>query len=351
MAYAFKCGQVMRHFLRWAGFLVPYMFLLLPINSVQAAASGGLFVLHSAYAPNFDPDLLKQSYLRGIALQIGWRDIEPQEGQYQWQRIDEMVAIAQREKKMVTIHILPLRPPEWLFAAGAQAFSFTVNNPDSPQSGRTVREVVPWDAVYLAKWANMLKHFGERYNANPSVFAVSVTAPMPEMVLPGSYPQHTEAYQRISGIYNRTAYLAAWKKMIAAYQEFFPDKYKFIAPGIVLDDYQFCDEVVQYGYQKFGKKLMVFNAGLRAVLPAVFPPMVHIYSLLKEYGGKSNLGFQTIWSATNDPRNRLQGSLKDTLNNAVQMGASYVEVYEADVKNPALQAELVSAARALRDLH
>lgn len=334
------------HYFKIHQFLMVGLLALLPAQAAQAAG-GGIFILHSAYAQNLDAELLKRSYIRGVALQIGWRDVEPQEGQYQWERIDGLIALAQREQKLVTIHLLPLRPPEWVFNAGAQEFSFTVNFPDSPQYGRTVREVVAWDAVYLAKWTNMVKQFGARYNTNPAVFAVSVTAPMPEMILPGSFPRNTEAYQRISRMYDRSVYLAAWKEMIDVYQEFFPGKYKILAPGIVFDDYRFGDEVVQYAYQRFGKKLFVFNAGLRAVLPTAFPPMEHIYSLLKEYGQKSNLGFQTIWSATDDPRNRMQGSFKSVLDNAVKLGASYLEIYEVDVKNPALQADLLWVSGAL----
>lgn len=337
----------MIHYFKMSLLLMVGLLTLSPVQAAPTAAGGGMFILHSAYAPSLDAELLRRPYIRGVALQIGWRDVEPQEGQYQWGRIDDVLALAQREHKLVTIHILPLRPPEWIFNAGAQEFSFTINFPGSPQYGRTVREVVPWDAVYLAKWRNMVKQFGARYNSNPAVFAVSVTAPVPEMVLPGSFPRNTEAYQRISGMYDRSVYLAAWKKMIDIYQEFFPGKYKFLAPGIVFDDYQFADEVMQYAYQKFGNQLFAFCAGLKATLPTNFPPMEHIYSLLKEYGQKSNLGFQTIWSATDDPGKRMDGSLKAALNNAVQMGASYVEIYEVDVKNPALQTDLVSASRAL----
>jgi hypothetical protein len=316
-------------------------------QAALAAQGGNMFVLHSAYAPEIDSELLKRPYIRGVALQVGWRDIEPREGQYHWERIDELIALAQREHKLVTLHILPLRPPEWIFDAGAQEFSFPMKSPDSPMFGRTLREVVPWDGIYLAKWADMVHQFGARYNSNPAVFAVSVTAPTPEMVLPGSFPRNTEAYQRINRIYDQKAYLAAWKKMVDVYQEYFPDKYKILAPGIVLDDYRFGDDVVQYANQKFGRKLIVFNAGLRAVLPTAIPPWAHIYSLLKEYGQKSNLGFQTIWNATNDRGNRLQGSLKSTLANAAEMGASYVEVYEVDVNNAALQSDLIAGAEAL----
>lgn len=314
------------------------------------ADEGGVFVLYSATSAGFDGKLLRPSYVRGIALQIGWRDVEPNEGEFHWEGIDKFVALAREGGKRLTIHLLPLRPPEWVFQSGAAEFSFRVRAPESPQFGRAVKEAVPWDSVYLDKWSNMIRRLSDRYRDESVVFGVSVAAPTPEMILPGTYPAGTETYKRMRDIYDRSKYFDAWVRMIDLYQESFPSKYKFVVPGIVLDDARFADQVLSYAHAKFANRLMVFHAGLRAILPSRFPPMVHIYDLMQDYGRKANLGLQTIWSATHDPNNRMQGPFVHVLGNAVMLGASYLEIYAADVANPALQRDLVEVGKSLAAL-
>jgi hypothetical protein len=328
-----------------------FLAVLLCICSVPAHSDeGGVFVLYSAASRGFDGRLLRPTYVRGIALQIGWRDVEPKEGEFHWEGIDKFVALAREAGKRLTIHLLPLRPPEWVFQSGAVGFSFHIRAPESPQFGRTVKEAVPWDSVYLDKWSHMVRRLGDRYRDDPVVFGISVAAPAPEMVLPGTYPPGTDTHKRMRDIYDRGKYYDAWVRMIDLYQESFPSKYKFVVPGVVLEDARFADQVLSYAHAKFANRLMVFHAGLRAILPSRFPPMVHIYDLMQEYGRKANLGLQTIWSATHDPHNRMQGPFADVLRNAVMLGASYLEIYAVDVANPALQRDLVEVGKSLAAL-
>jgi hypothetical protein len=313
----------------------------------QLAGAGGLFVLSSARSA-FDPGLLAPDYIAGVALQVGWRDVEAQEGRYEWSAIDNVVAAARRANKRVTIHLLPLHPPQWIYAAGAQPFSFTLNFPGSPFAGKEQTQVIPWDPVFLQKWEALLQRFGPRYRSEPALFAVSVTAPSPEMVLPGGIPR-SESFQRLQAIYNRDVYLRAWRRMIDAYGDAFPGKPKFIAPGIVLTDEYFADDVLSYALRRYGTELWVFNAGLHAEGTAVARILRgHIHELLREYAGKSHLGFQTIWSSTQDPANRMRGPLRRALEYGAGMGAEYIEIYEVDVRNPALRDDLRYAATLLR---
>lgn len=323
---------------------VTLIFALLASGPLAVAGTSpekpGLFVLHNVTRGPLHPSALNSSYVNGIALQIGWRDVQPEEGKYDWSQIDSFINMAKLANKRITLHLLPLRPPQWVFDAGAEPFTFTIRVPGNPRQGEQVTEYVPWDKVFLKKWTTLVEQFGARYHNDPTIFAVSVTAPAPEMMLPGSFPPHGESFQRLQAMYNRDAYLNAWRQMIDVYQRAFPDKPKFVAPGIVLEDAYFADEVLEYASNRFGDKLWVFSAGLKAVRPSRFPPMIHIYSLLEEYGRKANLGFQMIWSASRDPHNRLEGSLRGALENGLGLGAKYIEIYESDVLSPDLQGDL-----------
>ena len=332
---------------RWRGLRYAFFLSVFALPAAAIAAQGGLFVLHSMRNASVDPALLKPAYIDGIACQIAWADVEPREGQYDWSKIDEAVDLARRDGKRVTIHLMPLRPPEWVYQSGVKSYTREIVNPVDRQFGQVVREYVPWDATFLRRWTTLTQRFGERFSRNTTVFAVSVTAPLPEMQIPGSFPPRTPAAATVRALYDRKAYLEAWRQMIDVYQQAFPDKPKFLAPGVVLDDAYFADEVMAYAKERFGEKLWAFNAQLRAVVPSRFPAMIHIHELLARYGKDGRLGFQMIWSASQDRRNQLGGTLRDALQNGISLGAKYIEVYEVDVTNPELQADLADAARKL----
>lgn len=309
--------------------------------------AGEVFVLAQARA--LDPAILEPAWADGVALQVGWQEVEPQEGRYDWRRLDAAIAQARQRRKRVTIHLLPLRPPEWLFAAGAEAFSFTAGMRESPMYGRRMREALPWDPVYLERWARLTRELGRRYNKEDTVFAVSVTAPAPEMLLVGGVPG-TEAFRELERRYRKDVYLGAWRQMIDVYQSAFPDKPKLLVPGIVLFDEDFAAEVVAYARSRFGRTLWLFNTGLHAEgIPQARMGRGRIRDLLVEGAKTGPLGLQTIWSATDDPGNRMRGPLRAALAQGLAMGASYFEIYAADALNPRLQADLVELKGRLRE--
>jgi hypothetical protein len=247
----------------------------------------------------------------------------------------------------VTLHVLPLRPPEWLFAAGAEEFKFVMAVHDSPYRGRELREVIPWDPVFLDRWSALTAALGQRYAKDAAVLAVSVTAPAPEMVLPGAVPR-SPAFQQMRQRYDKQVYLRAWKRMIDVYQQAFPDKPKLLVPGIVLLDEHFADEVVAYARGRFGERLWLFNTGLRADdVPQASMGSGHIAELLQTQARPGRLALQTIWSATDDPNGRMRGSLRQALERGLAMGGRYFEVYAVDVLNPKLQPDLADLKQQL----
>lgn len=334
-------GRLARRIILIAG------LMLTPGLADAAQGRGYIFVLHSVRS-SFDASLIERPYVDGVAVQIGWRDVEPRAGTYDWDRLDAIIELSRSKGKQVMIHLLPLRPPEWIFDKGAEPFEFSVSLRESPQYGKRLREVVPWDPVYLDRWSRLTSELGRRYNRNAAVLGVSVAAPSPEMILPGGMPRN-EAFPRWQAMYNKDTYLDAWRRMIDAYQDAFPDKPKLLVPGIVLLDEHFADEVLAYAYEKFGDKLWVFNTGLRADGTAQAKiGRGHVDELLREYARKTTLGLQTIWGSTNDPHNRMRGSLRQVLEKGVEMGGCYFEIYAADVSNRKLQADLGDFARQLR---
>lgn len=310
------------------------------------AATTHLFVLQGLNSP-FNSAILDAPHVDGMALQIGWREVEPRPGSFDWRRVDQMVNEARRRGKRVTLHLLPLHPPQWLFSAGAEKYCFTMPSRGGFMQGRELCEVLPWDGVFLDRWSHLVAEFGKHYGGDQTILAVSVTAPTPEMVLPGGIPG-TPTFRDLERRYNKQTYLGAWKRMIDVYQSSFPDKVKFVAPGIVLFDEFFADDVLGYAREKFGDKLWLFNAGLRADgVPQKTMGRGHIAALLEDHAQSGMLGLQTIWNSTDDPGNRMRGSLRNALDQGLLMGARYYEIYAVDIGNPALQSDLADFRRRL----
>lgn len=328
-------------------FFVIVTIIVLLRSPVCNARDNYVFVLQGLNS-SFNSSILDRNFIDGMALQIGWRDVERAQGKYNWQRVDQLVAEAKSRNKRITLHLLPLHPPEWIFTAGAERYCFTMPaRSEFMRGGRELCEILPWDPVYLEHWSRLIAEFGKHYNNNPTVLAVSVTAPAPEMVLPGAIPG-TQTFLDMQKRFNKDVYLNAWKQMINAYQLSFPDKIKFIAPGMVLFDEFFADDVIRYAQDHYGKKLWLFNAGLRADgVPQKSMGTGHIASRLEAFAKEGVLGLQTIWNATDDPGNRMRGTLPDVLKKGMQMGASYFEIYAIDVQNPELQTRLADFKRQL----
>ena len=331
-------GAIIRVGFRMTALAIAMLAFFAPSHAV-ASRTVGLFMLYNVDA-RLDTASLQRPYIRGLALQLGWRHIEPSEGVFDWSQVDRAFEAARAAGKLVSLHLLPGRPPEWLSRSGVQTYSRQLANRSDPRYGQAIIEPLGWDPVFLEKWGNVVKRLGARYGRHPSLFAVGVTAPYSEMVIKGSFPLHSETSRNLRQLYRRDVYLRAWRNMIDVYGEAFPGKAIFVAPGVVFDDAYFADEVMSYAFLRFADNLWAFNAGLRAVFPTRNPQMEHIYSLLSQYAERANLGFQMIWSQSGDRANQLQGSLRESLMNGIRHGAGYMEVYQADVRNPSLQEDL-----------
>src|SRR5687767_13758868 len=64
-----------------------------------------------------------------------WRDIEPQRGQYAWEKIDAALEAAARLGKRVSLGVAPgIGTPAWVYEAGVRGFRYS----GQPRKGREV---------------------------------------------------------------------------------------------------------------------------------------------------------------------------------------------------------------------
>lgn len=108
-----------------------------------------------------------------------WADLEPAEGKYQWQSIDDVIAAAKARGAAVAFRIMTCNAhsrgyyssPKWLFDAGCKGFEYLSGGGDPTSGGQRISRMEPdyADPIYLAKHAAFLAELGRRYDGSLDV--------------------------------------------------------------------------------------------------------------------------------------------------------------------------------------
>ena len=110
---------------------------------------------------------------------LNWEDLEPAEGQYRWQLIDEaMTAWAKRDAR-IAFRIMTTNAhskgyycsPKWLFDAGCKSYDYLAGGDDITSGGARIARIEPdyGDPIYLEKHGRLIQALAERYDGNPQI--------------------------------------------------------------------------------------------------------------------------------------------------------------------------------------
>jgi hypothetical protein len=106
-------------------------------STAEATPSGPAVVLPSGVVRDQSTQLqaVANQHINGVAVQINWRDIEPMQGQFDWSRLDAIMAAAQSSGKWVQLDIFPgFFSPAWALE-GVHTDMFAIQY--GPGSGAT----------------------------------------------------------------------------------------------------------------------------------------------------------------------------------------------------------------------
>jgi hypothetical protein len=293
--------------------------------------------------------------IAGVAARIGWRDLEPREGQFAWQLLDEVFAKAEARRMDVILILVPgFDSPGWALD-GAQAARF--QRKYGPGAGQIAPLPLPWDETYLTRWFAFLQQVSQRYRDRPSFRMIAVAGPTSvtaEMSLPNDAP---EIRQWMNLGYTPARFVGAWRRAFQEYSALFPRQYVSLAlyPGLPINDQSQRDDT-----ERTKTRQAVIDAGLRlrdqfalqtSGLNGVRQDAL-AYDLVTSLHGQAVTGFQMTTAATVRPAE--MGDANDSvhaLDLAVQHGLAanvdFLEIYEPDILNPAMQPLLQRTAQAL----
>ena len=209
--------------------VLAFLTLTLISSSNLIAANSGRVKIFALLRPDESPgaiasqwsELKDDAAVYGLSWRFRWRTVEPQEGQYNWELLDKAIEVSAQARKKVLLRVVAgIHTPEWVYQTGARPLSFTNTDLLNPQGyEKSMKMPIPWDEVYLAKWEKFIQAVGRRYNRNPYIFSVGMSGGgyIFEMNLPKAYDKWHQAG------YSDEKLIAAWKRIIDAYQQAFPD--------------------------------------------------------------------------------------------------------------------------------
>jgi Beta-galactosidase len=276
--------------------------------------------------------------VQGIILRAQWDKIEPIEGQYDFSYYDRGFELAKKYNKRIEIRVSAGKhSPEWVYAAGAEKFTFHHRN-DKPAEYMPI----PWHPVFQEKYGNLIKKLGERYNSSPYLSDVVMSGFGHEVE---SWfcttKEDMPAYRAIGG---NPKWLEGAKWVAALYNRSFPNTPFLIAMAPPSRDDEgratlkrFVDDGVKDYPHRFG-----FMAC--SLKPNDKPDSLKLsYQSVNRFSDQTVTGFEMLLATY-----KLKGTLKQALDTAIALKAQFVEVYEPDLIDPKQQEVLAEATVKLK---
>jgi len=292
----------------------------------------------------------------GVTFRTSWADVEPEGGKFDFSKIDVVFAEAEKNGKWVELILIPgFGTPPWA-VQGVQSAMFVVGY--GPGAGTSLPLPVPWDRTYLSRWFAFLKVIGDRYAGRATfrkIAAAGPTSVSAEMSLPDSV---SDIAQWTQFGYTSEKYLESWRQTFRAYSTTFPHQYFSLAlhQGLPIprpnQRAYVRDQVISLGLQ-YPSRFALQTDGLNGNrADATFG-----YRAVRDHSGQLVTGFMMTTAATlrpqimgpsSDPVEDLRLSIKTGLvpNDQGQV-IKYLEIYEPDIINPAMQQVLHDAQQQL----
>jgi hypothetical protein len=314
-------------------------------------SSVGVYDLQDPNQLSINPAILTNPDVDGVALRAWWNNLEPADGVYDWCYLDRPLDQAVAAGKVVTLSASAgIRTPDWVYAEGAAPFHYT----DSSGAPQVIP--IPWDSVYLARWEDFVRAFGERYASNPAVVQVKLTGlnrDTNEVLLPRTTAD-TAHWQGVG--YTSTRVADAFEEIADTFARAFPNQQLaiIIVPNGLpdIDDQgrvvsgageALVETLIHQGIDRYGAPVWVVqNSGLSDF---------YVSHEVTDVAGQVDTGYEMLWLVTNDAMYRMNngvpvdwfGELQAAVDNGVAAGARYLDIYRQDIANPALQDVIATA--------
>lgn len=332
--------EVVSFFKQTLGSMTPENYQIPPKASGTAPSPRGIFVSGppaSSRSSSVVPALTSKNFVDGFLVRIGWKDLEPSPGQYDWSLLNREMEAAKKCGKKVALGIVNgPHAPAWLAASGVPQVEISAR-------GRTSMIPVPWDPKYLSLWTNFIAQLGPQVWEHPSLALVHVTtSTLNGFEMPLAFtPDEERAWKGLG--YDPTKHLSSWKTVIQAFVAAFPS-----TPLDVEVHPVFRDDTLAQGVADFGLGLAPGRFGIFAAWWSHRNTQVYSgsFAVLKEGARR---GFASAQMVASQSPNRFgpaggmgEGGLATAFDTGLASGIRYFEVWETDLQNPELESLFIS---------
>lgn len=334
------------HFALFTSLLGAFVTLGSNPSHAETVAPQGIYV---AYGRALNERILQAPYLAGVLVRVPWREVEPAEGRYDWTYLHREIDLAKRHGKKIALGVAAgPATPEWVYAAGAVPYKFTFGNPHSPRGGRQEQIPLPWDQVYLGKWLRFIAALGREFGDDREIALIHMTGSSKngfELQLPDDPPRPRTGPPSgpwVERGYTRERFTESWQSIIDAYARAFPRQALDLEMHPILGDSSVAAQLADYGYQRLGKRFGTFGGWLSGKTPTWD---AELHKIMAKQCRLSFCNYQLIANETKQVQRFGPGGLLGAIQAGRDQGARYFEVWEADVKNPRFDADLLKISR------
>lgn len=115
-----------------------------------------------------------------------WADLEPEEGKYDWSKIDKAISWGEKNKIPASFRIMCANyhskgrysTPEWVFKKGVKSSEFSWEKKDQIPSKpmTTLVRVTPHfdDPIFIKEHSKFIKKLAERYDGDPRIAFIDI---------------------------------------------------------------------------------------------------------------------------------------------------------------------------------
>jgi len=325
----------------------------LPYHVNAKENMNGIYIL-PAGGKGIDNEAAGASFVTGYSIRVAWKALEPVKGQYNWQPVDNIIELAKKNGKYVTLRVLAgIDSPKWIMDdPNMPKLKFISRNPNQEKYfNKPVVLPKLWENSYLKEYYTFLEVIAKRYSNEPLLYWVAVSGPVAGAACP-MLPRQKETVKALEDQgFTREKWRKVWEEAIDRTAQAFPRKSISLCVDVPVFYPELADQLAAYAVNKYGHRICLQSNGLSAKVFAAAkrnPKFDRFLDIFRQYAGKATIGFQMTWAAAwrNKGRDRL-GPLDQAVDAGIRLNASYLEIYQDDIIDPANAAILSDASKKL----
>jgi hypothetical protein len=254
--------------------------------------------------------------------------------------IEHQLDLAEQAGKRVALAVVQgPHTPSWLAAQGTQTITYP-----SPFGTQTI--AAAWDPTYQSIWADMIAALGAAFGDDARialVHVVNATHNGFEMQL----PLNEQALFLTAG-YSAAGYAESWNRSIDAYAAAFPLHPLDLDVHPVFGDAQVARDVLRYGNQTVGEGFGAFGAWWSPDNATVTYDEMHELLIRSAETSFANVQLVGSWVTTPERFDDDLSEYFESYSLALDSGARYAEIWNADLLDPNLESHLKRVNSALK---